>query len=206
MPRNRILGTYTEMRFAYRQKCTLHFGILCVCSKIAWQQKELCVFRAQLRLRAFLFFHKGGTWRMKKKHLLLVVALIMAFCFSGCGGSKPDANTLKKHGYWYSTQVPDNRGGKGQLQIMFNDDKTCSVYFENSGGWLSGGECSVSVSSSQIVLKSTDGDIIHSPLANNGSYSIQYQYNKDTDTLSMLFGDVKLFEGIAPFCVNMLLK
>lgn len=145
---------------------------------------------------------------MRKKCLLLVVVLFIVFCLSGCGigGTKPDANTFKKHQYWYSTTVPDNKGNKGELQILFDDDKTCTVYYENSGGWLSGGECSVTITSTQLVLKSTDGDIIGSSMANNGTYNINYIYDKNTDSLSLTFGDIRLVEGLAPFCVNLLLK
>ena len=140
----------------------------------------------------------------KKSMATIIILIIIAICFTGCGsgGGKLDAETIKGHAFWYSTKIPDNRGRTGQIQIMFDDEKTATVYFQDSGEWLSGGDCSVTISSSTITLTSLDGDIIRSPLANNGTYTINYTYDKNTATLSMRFGDIQLNEGLAPFCLK----
>ena len=141
-----------------------------------------------------------------KKVLVAVLILIMVFCLTCCGssGNKLDAKALGGHAFWYSTRMPDNRGNYGQVQILFDDDKTASVFLEDSGGWISGGDCSVKITSSTIILTSLDGDILSSPLANNGTYNISYSYDKKTSSLSMSFDDVQLIEGIAPFCLDFL--
>ena len=159
-----------------------------------------------------LFLQKqqmGGMNDMNcKKTVLTIIVLIMSFWLTGCGsgGNRINAEVLESHGFWYSVKVPDNRGKSGQLQILFDDDKNASVFFEDSGGWISGGDCSVKIETSTIVLESIDGDIIETPLADKGSYIINYMYDAKEGTLSMSFEDVQLSEGIAPFCYDLLLN
>lgn len=137
-----------------------------------------------------------------KRKSIIVIVVILSLLLAGCGNiSNKD---LENHGYWYGS-VPDNRNGEGEITIIFSGDGMASVWLEDSLGWLSGGECSYSITSSTIKLKSIDGEIIESPLADNGVYTLKYEYEKNSEKLILRWDGIQLKEGFSSLVFSLLM-